>query len=80
MMLKGKVVAVESGAEYVDQKQRVTIAIEGADSGYRKLRIASDSFVLDQEVSVEIRPSGADEEISNAYEEYRRVKEGQSAS
>lgn len=83
MRLIGKVTNTESASEFVDKRRRITITVEGANSGFRKLQVPDEEFQLDDEVTLFVVP-GRVEEIPTTYdqamaiidESVRRQQEG----
>jgi hypothetical protein len=60
--LIGNVSEISRSRLYEDQRERITVAVEGADQLYAELRLPNDKgWTLGQKVTVIIEPTVADE-------------------
>lgn len=56
MEFDAKVVSVESGSKFADDRRRVTVRVEGCEGAfYHELKFPSDSLALDTRVTVTIK-------------------------
>ena len=60
--LIGNVSEISRGGMYEDQRERVTVAVEGAEPLYAELRLPNDrGWILGQKLNITIRPAVIDE-------------------
>ena len=60
--LIGNVSEISRGRLYEDQRERVTVAVEGAEPPYAELRLLNDrGWILGQKLTIIIGPAVSDE-------------------